>query len=82
MNSISYLVVVDQILGTGSEASSISHDAALEYVVLLLMKFDPRQIRYVGSAFLGLLERVASGKLLPVCSVRLDCGHSTCSNKC
>ena len=67
VNSISYLVLVDQILGTGSEVSSISHDVALEYVVLLLMKFDPRQMRYIGNAFIGLLEKVASGKLLPVC---------------
>jgi hypothetical protein len=69
-NSIGYLAVLD-ILSNAVDYSSSSPTAAANHVrnaiVSFLLKFDPRQVRYVGSTLLKLLERVGSGKLFPVC---------------
>lgn len=42
--------------------------ALLDKVVDFLVNFDPIDMRYVGQSLKGLLDRVATGELLPVCN--------------
>ena len=50
---------------SSSPTSAASH--VRNAIVSFLLKFDPRQVRYVGSTLLKLLELVGSGKLFSVC---------------
>lgn len=62
VNTISYLAVFNTI----AESQAFAIEDKLEALVKLLSTFDARQIRYVGSQFSGLLDKVASGTVLPV----------------
>lgn len=65
MNTISYLAVFNTI----AESQTFAHNEKGEALLDILSTFDPRQIRYVGSQFSSLLDKVASGTILPVSSV-------------
>ncbi|PNP43844.1 hypothetical protein TGAMA5MH_04126 [Trichoderma gamsii] len=58
-NSIGYLAIIDTLL-RGSIPPSVSRQLLLDSTLLFLLKFDPIQIRYVGSLFRALLEDLSS----------------------
>ncbi|KUI59618.1 COP9 signalosome complex subunit 3 [Cytospora mali] len=61
VNTISYLAVFNTI----AESQAYPLEEKLEALVNILSTFDARQIRYVGSQFSSLLDKVASGTILP-----------------
>ncbi|KAK3373536.1 hypothetical protein B0T24DRAFT_623694 [Lasiosphaeria ovina] len=64
VNSISYLALLQSILAS-EKTTQPQRLAVLPSVTAFLMTFDPRQIRYVGSALSRLLDLVATNELLP-----------------
>ncbi|KAL7936983.1 hypothetical protein V8C35DRAFT_294372 [Trichoderma chlorosporum] len=58
-NSIGYLSIIDTLL-RGSLPKSTPRSLVLDEAVRFLLKFDPIQIRYVGSLFRSLLENLGS----------------------
>ncbi|PKK42601.1 hypothetical protein CI102_13451 [Trichoderma harzianum] len=58
-NSIGYLSIIDTLL-RGSVPESTPRSLLLDEAVRFLLKFDPIQIRYVGSLFRSLLEDLGS----------------------
>ncbi|KKO99315.1 hypothetical protein THAR02_08577 [Trichoderma harzianum] len=58
-NSIGYLSIIDTLL-RGSVPESTPRSLLLDEAVRFLLKFDPIQIRYVGSLFRSLLEDLSS----------------------
>lgn len=66
VNSLSYLAVLH-----GLFLPSLTGDRELlcEKLVIFLLSFDARQIRYAGAHLLQLLNLVAKGQLLPVSKV-------------
>ncbi|KAK0728442.1 hypothetical protein B0T26DRAFT_636879 [Lasiosphaeria miniovina] len=71
VNSISYLALLQSILAS-EKTTQPQRLAVLPRVTAFFMTFDPRQIRYVGSALSRLLDLVASNELLPVTILRLN----------
>lgn len=65
-NSIGYLYLLDLIIAAASPSSNLDKRTLLDKVVCFLTHFEPLQMRYVGTTFRNLLERVASGSLFPV----------------
>ena len=49
-----------------SEGQSTDQRKVLDKIVAFLANFNPVDVRYVGHSFKTLLDRVASGELLPV----------------
>lgn len=54
-NTIGYLAIIDVLL-RGSIPPSVPRQILLDSTLQFLLKFDPIQIRYVGSLFRALLE--------------------------
>ncbi|KAI0134185.1 hypothetical protein BJ170DRAFT_189069 [Xylariales sp. AK1849] len=62
VNSLSYLAVIHSLFFPNISAD---RDLLLEKLVIFLLSFDARQIRYAGVHLLEMLNLVASGQLLP-----------------
>ncbi|PHH90703.1 hypothetical protein CDD83_2890 [Cordyceps sp. RAO-2017] len=61
LNTIGYLAVLDMLRSKKVQLSAQLRDMTQE----LLLKFDPCQVRYVGSMFLSLVERLGCSALFP-----------------
>jgi hypothetical protein len=70
VNSISYLAVLDTLLNSGDANPAVPRDSLLDYVLKFFMKFNGRQIRYLGTSFTGIVEQIAAGKIFPVGGMR------------
>ncbi|KJZ79563.1 hypothetical protein HIM_01032 [Hirsutella minnesotensis 3608] len=58
LNSIGYVTVLDSVIENPEVPPKV-----LDLVVDFLLRFDPCQVRYVGTAFTSLLEKIGSGKV-------------------
>lgn len=65
MNSLSYLAVLHTLC---IPVLTEPREILLEKIVIFLLSFDARQLRYAGSHLLDILTLVGNGHLLPVSS--------------
>ncbi|EFX03452.1 cop9 subunit [Grosmannia clavigera kw1407] len=64
-HTYSYLSLIDTILPADAALYDSSEPIVAEKILAFLMAFDPRQVRYVGSAFTHLFTAVGSGRIIP-----------------
>ncbi|KAK8146619.1 hypothetical protein G3M48_002790 [Beauveria asiatica] len=62
-NSIGYLYVIEMVMSSAS--TKHNKEMLADKIVHFLTRFDPVQVRYVGTMFRHLLDTVASGALFP-----------------
>ncbi|KAK5987264.1 COP9 signalosome complex subunit 3 [Cladobotryum mycophilum] len=72
LNSIGYLYILDIVHNTPTTQPAIDRKWLQDETLQFLLKFDPQQMRYVGTLFRNLLELIASGTLFsPRVSIEL-----------
>ncbi|VUC22645.1 unnamed protein product [Clonostachys rosea] len=62
-NSIGYLFVLNTLVN--ATELRIGRSSLLDAIIVILLSFDPIQVRYVGNLLLHLLEAVGTAKLFP-----------------
>ncbi|EON99884.1 putative cop9 signalosome complex subunit 3 protein [Phaeoacremonium minimum UCRPA7] len=63
-HSVAYLVILDVLINQTGQAG-LPSDELVDHILRFLLTFDPRQIRYCGSSFSTLLNRVGNGLVFP-----------------
>ncbi|OAA68124.1 cop9 subunit [Niveomyces insectorum RCEF 264] len=64
-HTYSYLALLDIILPTEAALYDSIEPAISDKILAFLVAFDPRQVRYIGSAFTHVFTAVSSGRILP-----------------
>ncbi|CAK7269366.1 hypothetical protein SEPCBS57363_003567 [Sporothrix epigloea] len=65
VHTYSYLSLLDTIIPTEYALYPSVPPVIVKKTVALLAAFDPRQVRYIGSAFTHIFTAVGSGKIIP-----------------
>ncbi|CAK7234277.1 hypothetical protein SCUCBS95973_008881 [Sporothrix curviconia] len=65
VHTYSYLALLDTIIPTEYALYPSVPPVIANKIVALLAAFDPRQVRYIGSAFTHVFTAVGSGKIIP-----------------
>ncbi|CAK7208576.1 hypothetical protein SBRCBS47491_000138 [Sporothrix bragantina] len=65
VHTYSYLALLDTIIPTEYALYPSVQPVIANKIVALLAAFDPRQVRYIGSAFSHIFTAVGSGKIIP-----------------
>ncbi|KIH93084.1 cop9 subunit [Sporothrix brasiliensis 5110] len=65
VHTYSYLALLDTIIPTEFALYASVQPVVANKIAALLTAFDPRQVRYIGSAFTHVFTAVGSGKIIP-----------------
>jgi len=65
INSLSYLALLDVLIPATAKPDEVD-SPVVDKIVVFLLTFDPRQIRYIGHVFSSIFGMVASGQMVPV----------------
>lgn len=65
IHTYSYLTLLDTILPVEAALYEAAEPIVADKLVTFFARFDPRQVRYAGSAFTHLFSAVGSGKIIP-----------------